>query len=56
MDGVYDRRVPKLHEKPLADRIAAAERERQLDAAIKALNEFDEKYGSFADEYINDIL
>ncbi|MFS2008830.1 type II toxin-antitoxin system CcdA family antitoxin [Azospirillum sp. CT11-132] len=56
MDGVYDRRAPKLDEKPLPDRTAAAERERRLDAAIKAWNEFDEKHGSFADDYVKDIL
>ncbi len=56
MDGVYDRRAPKLDEKPLPDRIAAAEREHRLDVVIKALNEFDEKHGSFADEYTNEFL
>jgi len=29
------------------------EREKQLDAAIAAWNEFDAKYGSFADDYID---
>lgn len=29
------------------------ERERRLDDAITALNEFDATYGSFADEYID---
>lgn len=29
------------------------EREKRLDDAIAALNEFDAKYGSFADEYID---
>ncbi len=55
-DRVYDRRAPKLSEKPLHDRIAAVERERCLDAAIRAWNEFDEKHGSFADDYVKDIL
>nr|WP_295836225.1 type II toxin-antitoxin system CcdA family antitoxin [uncultured Azospirillum sp.] len=56
MDGVYDRCAPKLEEKPLPDRFAAAEREHRLDAVIKAWNEFDEKHGSFADDYVKDIL
>ncbi|HYD65907.1 type II toxin-antitoxin system CcdA family antitoxin [Azospirillum sp.] len=43
-------------EKLLADYIAAEqkrhdERERRIDETIAALNEFDAKYGSFADEY-----
>ena len=45
-------------EKLLADYVTEEqkqldERERQLDAAIAAWNEFDAKYGSFADEYID---
>ena len=45
-------------EKLLAEYVAEEqkrvdERERRLDDAIAALNEFDAKYGSFADEYID---
>jgi len=47
-------------EKPLANEIPAEqkrcdERERHLDEAIAALSEFDAKYGSFADQYLDDI-
>lgn len=31
------------------------EREQRLDATIAAWNEFDAKYGSFADQYIDDL-
>lgn len=42
----------------LADYVAAEQRRRmdeesRLDAAIEASNAFDEKHGSFADEYSN---
>ena len=36
-----------------AERTRREERERSLDAAIKASNDFDDKYGSFADEYVD---
>ena len=56
MGGVHDRHTPKREQKQSVDDITIEERERRLDAAIKAMNEFDERYGSFADEYVNDIL
>lgn len=36
-----------------AERTRREERERSLDAAIRGWNEFDEKYGSFADEHLD---
>lgn len=44
----------------LADSVAREEqerneRERRLDAAIAAWNEFDAKHGSFADQYVDDL-
>ena len=40
-----------LAEFVIAERQRLREREARLDAAIAASNEFDEKYGSFADEH-----
>lgn len=47
-------------EKLLADYVAIEQeqrdqRERRLDEAIAALNEFDAKHGSFADQYLDDL-
>ena len=52
LPGDLSERVEKL----LADEVAKADRERRLDAVIEAWNEFDEKHGSFASQYIDDIL
>ena len=54
----YTSNLSEQVEKLLAEFVAAersrrAERDAQLDAAIEAWNEFDEKYGSFADEYLD---
>ncbi|SMH31152.1 type II toxin-antitoxin system CcdA family antitoxin [Azospirillum agricola] len=56
LTGNLSERVEKL----LADYVAAEERERdererRLDATIAALNEFDAKHGSFADQYLDDL-
>lgn len=47
-------------ERLLADFIATEqsqrdEREKRLDEAIAAWNEFDAKYGSFADQYLDEL-
>ncbi|MBK1838328.1 type II toxin-antitoxin system CcdA family antitoxin [Azospirillum sp. YIM B02556] len=42
-------------EKMLADEVAKADRERRLDATINALNDFDSRYGSFADEHLDHL-
>lgn len=52
--GNLSERVERL----LADAIGQEERderERRLDAAIAAWNEFDAKHGSFADQYLDDL-
>jgi len=54
----YATNLSEQVEKLLADFVTAErtrrdERESQLDAAIKGSNDFDEKYGSFADEYVD---
>ncbi|CAO3435453.1 type II toxin-antitoxin system CcdA family antitoxin [Azospirillum endophyticum] len=52
LPGDLSERVERL----LADEVAKADRERRLDAVIEAWNQFDEKHGSFADQYADDIL
>ena len=52
----YTTNLSEQVEKLLADFVTAERRRREeedarLDAAIAAWNEFDEKYGSFADEF-----
>lgn len=42
-------------EKMLADEVAKADRERRLDATIAALNDFDARYGSFADDHLDHL-
>lgn len=51
LPGDLSERVEKL----LADEVAKADRERCLDATIKALNDFDAKNGSFADEHLDHL-
>lgn len=57
LSGNLSQQVERL----LADYVTAGERkadpefERRLDHTIAALNEFDAKYGSFADEYLDDL-
>ncbi|WP_448206197.1 type II toxin-antitoxin system CcdA family antitoxin [Azospirillum sp. sgz302134] len=56
----YTSNLSEQVEKLLADYVAAEqqqrdEREHRLDDAIAALNEFDETYGSFADQYLDDL-
>lgn len=52
LPGDLSERIDKL----LADELAKADRERRLDATIEAWNLFDEKHGSFAVQYANDVL
>jgi antitoxin CcdA len=52
----YTTNLSEQVEKLLAEFVSAERKRREddearLDAAIAAWNEFDEKYGSFADEY-----
>lgn len=52
----YTTNLSEQVERLLADFVSTerkrrGEEDRRLDAAIQALNEFDEKYGSFADEH-----
>lgn len=51
LPGDLSERVEKL----LAQELAKADRERRLDATIEALNDFDIKYGSFADEHLDHL-
>ena len=56
LTGDLSERVETL----LADYVATAERERdererRLDAAIAAWNDFDAEHGSFADQYLDDL-
>ncbi|MBP2300641.1 type II toxin-antitoxin system CcdA family antitoxin [Azospirillum picis] len=51
LTGDLSERVERL----LAGEIARADRERRLDATIEALNEFDAKHGSFADDHLDHL-